>query len=189
MASIPPETELQIQAPGPLHCYRHPQTETLLRCSRCNNPICIQCAKRVSVGHRCPDCLKAQRQRAYNMEPGDLARAGAVSFGLSLVLWPLCNILLGFLSFFWILPYIAAVFAGGAAGGGLAQTIRQVVQRRRGPYLKWVTLAGILAGGLIGVGLGSLLGIPALTLFSFTVRLPMLLFVGIALASAWPVLR
>ena len=187
MDSMPPETELQWPAPGTLYCYRHPQTETLLRCSRCDNPICIKCALRTSVGHRCPDCLKAHRQRAFNMEPGDLVRAGAVSFGLSLVLWPLCSILLGFLSFFWILPYIAAVFAGGAAGGGLAQTIRQVVQKRRGPYLKWVTLAGILAGGLIGVALGFLLGIPAL--ISFTVRLPMLLFVGIVLASAWPVLR
>ncbi len=177
-----PETDPQHPSAGTLYCYRHPQTETLLRCSRCDNPICIKCAKRTAVGHRCPDCLKIQRQRAYNMEPGDLLRAGAVSFGLSLVLWPLCSLLLGMLNFFWLLPFIAAFLAGGAAGGGLAQLIRQVVQKRRGPYLKWITLAGILGGGLIGVILGGGLGLPSL-------QLPMLLFVGITLASAWPILR
>ena len=187
MDIIPPETGQQPLAAGPLHCYRHPQTETLLRCSRCDNPICIKCAQRTSVGHRCPDCLKTQRQRAYNMEPGDLLRAGAVSFGLSLVLWPLCSLLLGFLNFFWLLPFVAAFLAGGAAGGGLAQLIRQVVQKRRGPHLKWVTLAGILAGGLMGVTLGLLLGAPNLALVSL--RIPMLLFVGVTLASAWPILR
>ncbi len=183
----PPETRPRKPMADPLYCYRHPQTETLLRCSRCDNPICIQCAQRTSVGHRCPDCLKTQRRRAYNMEPGDLLRAGIVSFGLSLVLWPLCSLLLGFLNFFWLLPFLAAFMAGGAAGGGLAQIIRRVVQKRRGPYLKWVTLAGILAGGLVGIALGVLLGIPGWVLG--TLRLPMLLFVGITLVSAWPILR
>ena len=183
-----PEANPESPATGTLYCYRHPQVETLLRCNRCNNPICIKCAKRTSVGHRCPECLKNQRQRAYNMEPGDLVRAGAVSFGLSLVLWPLCSVLLGLLNFFWLLPYIAAFFAGGAAGGGLAQIIRQVVNRRRGPYLKWVTLAGILAGGVIGViGVSLLFG--SIGFAMVTLRLPMLLFVGITLASAWPILR
>ncbi len=182
MNHTPSLTDPPPQSPDALRCYRHPQTETLLRCSRCDKPVCIQCAKRTAVGHRCPDCLKTQRQRAYNMKPGDLLRAGAVSFGLSLALWPLCSLLLGLLNFFWLLPFLAAFLAGGTAGGGLAQLIRQVVKRRRGPYLRWVTLAGILTGGLIGVILGSLLGIP-------TWRLPMLLFVGVTLASAWPILR
>lgn len=183
-----PSADAAPAQPGPLLCYRHPQVETLLRCSRCDNPICIRCAHRTSVGHRCPDCVRAHRQRGYNMEPGDLVRAGGVAFVLSMVLWPLCALLLNFLNFFFLLPFLVAILAGGAAGGGLAQIIRRVVQRRRGPHLKWVTLAGILAGGLVGVSLGLTVFGVAFLVFGL-MRLPMLLFVGIVLATAWPFLR
>lgn len=42
-------------APQPATCYRHPDRETGLRCSRCDRPICGECANPTAVGQLCPD--------------------------------------------------------------------------------------------------------------------------------------
>jgi membrane associated rhomboid family serine protease len=37
-------------------CYRHPDRETAVSCSRCGRPICPDCMTPTSVGMRCPEC-------------------------------------------------------------------------------------------------------------------------------------
>ncbi len=37
-------------------CYRHPDRETGVACSRCGRPICPDCMTPTSVGMRCPEC-------------------------------------------------------------------------------------------------------------------------------------
>ncbi|MFJ8541642.1 rhomboid family intramembrane serine protease [Streptomyces sp. NPDC093586] len=50
------------QAPPPAHnlpgCYRHPDRETGIRCTRCERPICPDCMVNASVGFHCPDCAR-----------------------------------------------------------------------------------------------------------------------------------
>ena len=41
-------------------CYRHPDRETLLACSRCGRPICSACSTDATVGQRCPECLRVE---------------------------------------------------------------------------------------------------------------------------------
>ncbi|MGH3095670.1 MAG: rhomboid family intramembrane serine protease [Streptosporangiales bacterium] len=40
-------------------CYRHPNRETYLRCSRCDRPICPDCMREAPVGQQCVDCAGA----------------------------------------------------------------------------------------------------------------------------------
>jgi membrane associated rhomboid family serine protease len=41
-------------------CYRHPDRETMLRCSNCNKPICVECSRDTAVGQKCPECSKPE---------------------------------------------------------------------------------------------------------------------------------
>ncbi|HEY4729433.1 MAG TPA: rhomboid family intramembrane serine protease, partial [Actinomycetes bacterium] len=43
------------RATAPTFCYRHPDRQTGLRCSRCDRPICGECANPAPVGQLCPD--------------------------------------------------------------------------------------------------------------------------------------
>jgi membrane associated rhomboid family serine protease len=47
------------KATTPTTCYRHPDRRTGLRCSRCDRPICGECANPAPVGQLCPDDAKA----------------------------------------------------------------------------------------------------------------------------------
>jgi membrane associated rhomboid family serine protease len=50
-----PEWLIQSTTPTPTVCYRHPDRQTGLRCSRCDRPICGECANPAPVGQLCPD--------------------------------------------------------------------------------------------------------------------------------------
>ena len=64
----------EASAPEALHCYRHPDRETLLSCSSCERPICEKCMTTAAVGLRCPECAGGGRPR-----PQAPRRLGAAS--------------------------------------------------------------------------------------------------------------
>ncbi len=46
-------------AGGVSHCYRHPNREATIRCTRCDRPICGECMRPAPVGFHCPDDVAA----------------------------------------------------------------------------------------------------------------------------------
>lgn len=59
-------------------CYRHPDRHTLLKCSRCDRPICASCSIDASVGQRCPECVREEGvQRTIPTGPRGARSSGA----------------------------------------------------------------------------------------------------------------
>jgi hypothetical protein len=167
-------------APAVLYCANHPDTETLLRCNRCEKPICLRCAVLTDVGYRCKECIRGVQSSYFNAIPMD----NVIGFGVALLVTAIASPIAGFLFAFvpFFLGIILAFAIGSGAGGALAQIIRAAVGRRRGRYLRHFTLAGIVLGVMIGGFVGLLFGIPvfSLTTLAFTV---------LSTATAYQILR
>lgn len=173
-----------------LYCANHPTVETLLRCNRCNKPICTRCAVQTDVGFRCQECIRGVQDKYFNAASGDYAIAFFVGLAVAAIAAPIVSMLIRQFGFFGL---IIAFIAGSGAGGALAQIIRSAVGKRRGRNLNAWALAGIILGILLGGGIlgiiltGSLLGfIPGIALLF---NLPMLLFSVLALATTFQLLR
>lgn len=170
----------------PLYCTNHPTRETMLRCNRCEKPICLQCAVLTEVGYRCKECVRGQQAAYYNAQPHDLPVAAAVALVMGALVGILAYLFLGALG--WV-RLIGAILAGPAAGGLIAEAVRRVVRRRRARHMKLAVAAATAAGVLLGavavvlfaagsLGLGSLF---TRVLF----RLDVLLLAGLAASAVY----
>ncbi len=152
------------------YCANHPGRETVLRCNRCDKPICYDCAILTPVGYRCRECVRGQRAKYYNGAVLD-PFVGAL---IGLILGVLAGVAAFlFLRIFGIFGFFIALFAGPAAGGIIAEGVRRGVRRRRARYLNGVvviaTLAGMFLAGLFLFGpraFGNLFGLLPVLLFA-----------------------
>lgn len=122
-----------------LHCANHPHVETMLRCNRCNKPICTRCAVQTPVGYRCKQCVGQQQAVFFTGGPVDYIIAGAIS----LVLGAISAYIMTLLG-----AWFFALILGPTIGIGIAEAVRFAVRRRRSRYLWAVAAGGIIVGAV-----------------------------------------
>jgi len=155
-----PETQLNAPAAeqGTLYCYRHPDRETLIRCGRCDRPICLQCQVRHPVGVRCRDCAQIRKDPLTTLTPAQFGLAFVSALGASTVG--------GFIA-----PYLGilfAIFVGPVIGGFIAEFVGRVIGYKRGLPLQVLVAVCIVLGVFIAQFLRYLvLGWPACSLITF----------------------
>jgi hypothetical protein len=130
-----------------LYCYNHPDRETMLRCNRCERPICSACAVLTPTGYRCKECVRGQQRVFDTAQWFDYPLAFFVAAALSFA----GSFAIQFLSWF-------IIFVGPIVGTIVAEAVRWVVHRRRSRLLWQLALAGVIVGALPAL-LGGLLGL------------------------------
>lgn len=123
---------------GTLRCARHPNTETVLRCGRCETPICARCMVMSPVGARCPTCAQVKRF-ALMLKPIELVKA--VGFGVGV--GALGTIILSFIPFLGIIGYAALGFAVG-------EVVSVGANRKRVRALAPIAVACVFVGYEVG---------------------------------------
>lgn len=152
-----------------LFCANHPDTETTLRCNRCEKPICTRCAVLTPTGYRCKECVRGQQKK------------------FDTALWydyPLAIGIAGLLGFIGslIVPYIGffALFLGPVIGSVIAEVVRRITQRRRSRMLFVSTtvaaalgcialLLPLLLNAILGGGFRSLISLVWYGIYAFGV--------------------
>jgi hypothetical protein len=169
-----------------LYCINHPKRATLLRCNKCLQPICTQCAVRTPVGMRCPACARRNRSPLYVARPQHYAVAVVVALVLSLVAGALAA-QLGL----WIAFFLAAPVGAIIAEGVLRTT------KKRGRAMQVITAVCIALGAYAGpwlwavVSYGSLKALPGnpFAYLSSFLNLNSLLYAVLAIGAAVARLR
>lgn len=121
-----------------MYCYAHPQRETLLRCNRCERPMCQACAVLTPTGYRCKECVRGQQKIFDTARWWDYPLAVLTAGVLSYVGSRISNIF----GFFTIL--VAPV-----AGMIIAEAVRFVVRKRRSKALILLATAATLIGAIV----------------------------------------
>ncbi len=150
------------------YCYRHKETETLLRCGQCGRPICVKCMVQHPVGIRCPECARSKPIAALELTAFHYIRAIAAATGIGI---------LGIIGLFYFSTAVLAVGLGLAGyylrwlalvgiGYLMGQGVRLAVRNKRGRGLQWVAgvamvVVFLASASLVGLTLDSLVGILA----------------------------
>jgi hypothetical protein len=124
-----------------LRCARHPNTETLLRCGRCETPICQRCMVMSPVGARCPTCAQVKRFQLL-LKPKELALA--IVYGLAV--GTLGTVVASYI------PLLGPIFSFAIVGFGVGYAVSAGANRKRVPVLGPIAVACLFVGFIVGVG-------------------------------------
>lgn len=169
-----------------MYCINHPHTETLIRCSRCLDPICPKCAVRTPVGLRCRKCTSIGRSPLYQPGAQHLGGTLIVALPLSLVAGAIMA-QVGLL-----FTFLLAIPLGGVIGEAVIRATR-----RRGRHLQIITGVCIAIGAMIGPWLwsaimaGSWSALPTnpLAYLASLLNISTILYAGLAIGAAIARLR
>lgn len=138
-----------------LYCYIHPNRATVLRCNRCERPICTEDAIRTPTGYRCPNCIREQQKVFDTAQWRDYVVAFIVAAVGSAIASGLVLLVSGF--FFGL----GVLFLAPGAGALIGNLVLSATARRRSKALFATAAAGVIAGALPAL---LLISLPALLL-------------------------
>ncbi|HEY60688.1 MAG TPA: hypothetical protein G4N92_08415 [Anaerolineae bacterium] len=118
-----------------LYCYVHPDRETLLRCNKCERPICIDCAVHTPTGYRCRECIRGQQKTFNTAQVQDYLFTATIVALLSF----LGSYLPAFISFF-------TIFLAPAVSWIILEIVRMITKGRRSKLLAQVVLTSAIIG-------------------------------------------
>ena len=139
-----------------LYCYVHPNRPTMLRCNRCERPICAQCAILTPTGYRCKECVRSQQKVFDTAVWSDYVVAfvvAAIGSGIT------SGLVLVVSQFFFGLLII---FLAPGAGTVIGNLVLRFIKNRRSRPLFLTAAIGMVAGALpalIMISLPALLGV------------------------------
>jgi len=154
----------------PLSCVNHPDRETLLRCGKCGEPICTECAIRHPVGLRCPQCAQLRKVPTYDVPSGYYPRALGAGLGTSLLCGIVAEVVPLFVPMFMVTFLLAL-----AAGAIIGEAISRVTGYKRGRGLQVAAGISVVLGSLLATlivaafrfGAAAVLALPAVVLNPF----------------------
>lgn len=136
-----------------LHCYRHPDRETGLRCTNCNRPICAECAKPAAVGQLCPECRKERRPSNYKVSASEVIIGFLVAVFTSFFV----SVLLTLLPF-GLFAFFILVLVGPAIAEFIVRVVDRVTRSKRGRPMQATVGTAIVLGTLPALAAAILLG-------------------------------
>jgi hypothetical protein len=120
-----------------IYCYIHPNRETLLRCNKCERPICTQCAVLTPTGYRCKECIHSQQKSFETAQSSDLVIAPILAAVIALI----GSFLSRYLGFF-------TIFLAPFAGLVIVEVSHWATQKRRSVLLIQLITGAALLGSL-----------------------------------------
>jgi hypothetical protein len=167
-----------------VRCARHPNVETVLRCGRCDTPICPKCLISTPVGARCATCAQVKRF-ALLVKPRELAAAAGLGLGVAAV----GSLVLSFIPF---LGLFGLAILGFVVGEAVSIGANRKRARELGPLAVGCLVVGYALGPLLAALLTGrvevLLVAPAViaNTFAAMIRAPLLLIgLGVGALLAW----
>ncbi|MFP6593950.1 MAG: hypothetical protein VB860_03100 [Dehalococcoidia bacterium] len=127
-----------------IYCPRDPQTETNLRCGRCDELICPNCLIQTVVGSRCPDCAKVRTLPMFEVDTGELGKAAAAGFGTAVSL----SFLAGFIVVLLQIPFFGIIIVG-AIGWAVGEVVYRASGHKQSRALQWVAGLSVLSSFLV----------------------------------------
>ena len=126
-----------------MFCANHPKVETLLRCGRCDKPICTNCMVPAPGGTRCRECASNRSSPLYQVP---VTRFG-VGLAAGLTVATLGGYLLAMAGGFGLF----AIWLGLLYGGAVGEAVLRGVSRKRGPKVEALTGICAVSGVIIGL--------------------------------------
>ncbi len=129
-----------------MQCARHPQVETYVRCSKCDQPICPKCMVAGPVGMRCRDCRRQNLDTIMRGSPAQYLLGALCAFGSALLLGWMPHLLIWLaIMYGWVVG--EATLRGSGRKRGLGMQIIAGLAAAVGAVV-WQLGGALLAGGL-----------------------------------------